>query len=310
MAEATNEQTKPNHTQKATVEPSLLTNIPFLNEIWRYRYLLRNLVARDLKVRYKNSILGVVWSLLNPLLIVTVFTIVFSKFQGGSIQNYAIFVLVAMMPWNGFSASLVAGTNSIVGNAPLINKVYFPRILLPTTVVLSNLINMLISFAVTIAMLYVFGLGLSRHAAWVPIILVAQLMLTLGLVYFLSAAQVYYRDVGMIIDVGILALFFLTPIFYSLDQFCRTEMFGIVFDPARVMRWVNPMASIVDAYRTVLWGTLDNPVSSCGIADAVYASPGGMGLAFLGRTVTSCAVIMVVGFVFFRRVESRFAEEL
>lgn len=310
MAEVTSDQTNPATISSTTSVPAIFGNNKFLGELWHYRYLLRNLVARDLKVRYKNSLLGVVWSVLNPLMMVAVFTIVFSAWRGSSLAFYPIFVLVGMMPWNSFSASMISGTNSVVGNGSLINKVYFPRILLPSTAVLSNLINLLITFAVLVVMLYIFGIGLTRHALWVPIILIAQLMLTFGLVYFLSAAQVYYRDVGMIIDVAVLALFFLTPVIYSLDEFCRTEMLGVVFDPARVMRWINPMASIVDAYRTVLWGTLNNPVSSCGIADAVYAGPTGMGLAFIGRTVTSCALIMLAGFAFFRRVEGRFAEEL
>ena len=279
-------------------------------ELWEYRYLLRNLVTRDLKVRYKNSILGVLWSILNPLLIVAVFSIVFNKFLGNDLVAYPIFVLVGIMPWNTFSGSIIGGANSIVNNASLVNKVYFPRIILPTTIVLSNLVNLLIVMVILFILLFVFQIGISVYALWIPVILLAQIMLTLGLAFFLSAAQVYVRDVAQILDVGMLALFFLTPIFYSVDQFCRTEMFGIAFEPARLMRWVNPLASIIDGYRTVLWGR--SVVTSCGTPEQmiIYFPPSGMGLDFILRTVVTCFAILLIGFWFFRRVEGKFAEEL
>ena len=282
----------------------------FWQELWDYRYLLRNLVARDLKVRYKHSIFGILWSLLNPLLIMAVFTVVFSKFRAGGLYAFPIFVLVGIMPWNTFSGSLIGGTHSILNNAPLIKKVYFPRIILPTTIVLSNLVNFLIMLVILIVLLFYFGIGLTIHALWIPVILLAQTLFTLGLVYFLSAAQVYFRDIGQILDVGILAAFFLTPVFYPLEDFCRTTLLGITFDPARVMRWLNPMASIIDAYRTVLWGHL--VVANCGTADhiKVYAPPTGMGADFILRTMLTCLLVLLLGFLFFRRVEGRFAEEL
>lgn len=293
-------ETTPNHMSKRT----------FWRELWDYRYLLRNLVSRDLKVRYKSSALGIVWSVLNPLLIMAVFSIVFDKFLGGGIFAYPVFVLVGIMPWNSFNGSATGGTGSIVNNSSLVNKVYFPRIILPTTIVLSNLVNLLIVLGILLIMLYWFGIGLTVHVLWVPVILLAQVMFTLGLVYFLSAAQVFLRDIAQIVEVGLLAGFFLTPIFYSVDQFCRTLLFGIAFEPARVMRWINPMASIIDGYRTVLWGRLQAVNCGTDAQDLVYSGPASMGIDFITRTVITCAVFMVCGFLFFRRVEGRFAEEL
>ncbi len=290
--------------------PTRLKLPTFWQEIWEYRSLLRNLVTRDLKVRYKNSLLGIFWSVLNPLMIVAVFTIVFSKFRGADLIAYPVFVLVGILPWNSFSASVMSGANSVVGNASLINKVYFPRIILPTTVVLSNLVNFLIVLVILLLLLIPYGISLTVHALWVPVLMVAQIMLTLGLVYFFSAANVYFRDIGQILDVALLAGFFLTPIIYSLDDFCRTELFGIAFDPAQVMRWVNPLASIIDGYRTVLWGQME--VANCGTPEmiSIYGPPAGMGIDFILRTLITCFAIMMVGFLFFRKFEGRFAEEL
>ncbi len=266
-------------------------------ELLHYRYLLQNLVMRDLKVRYKNSVLGILWSLLNPLLMMAVFWLVFSAMDN-DIRQYPVFVLVGLMPWNFFSGSVVGGANAILTNAPLVKKVYFPRELLPTAVVLSNLVNFLLAITVLIAALYISGIGLTIHALWVPIILLTQIILTLGLAYLLSAAHVFYRDVAMILDVGMLALFFLSPIFYTLEQFGTIERFGIAFDAARVMRWANPMASIIDGYRTVLWGTLGSD------------GPASMGLDFFLRTFLTSVVVLLVGYFCFRRMEPYFGEKL
>ncbi len=288
-------------------QPSWRTH---LQELWHYRYLLYNLIVRDLKVRYKNSLLGVLWSILNPLFIMIVFTLVFDRFSAGSIYAYPIFVLVGIVPWNFFNGSVIGGTNGILGNASLIKKVYFPREILPTATILSNLINFLIALVVMFAMLYIFGIGLTIHVLWLPVILLAQLLFMLGLVYFLSAAQVFYRDVAMILDVGMLAFFFLTPIFYTVEQFCNTTLLGVTFDPGRLMRWLNPMASIIDAYRTVLWGTLVYPVETCAEQLSYHVPPSGMGLDFIGRTLLTSTLTLVIGYWFFRRVEWKFGELL
>ena len=267
-------------------------------EIYAARYLLRNLVSRDLKVRYKDSLLGILWSLINPLLIMGVFTVVFSKFFSRELPAYPIFVLVGIMPWNFFNSSVMGGAQSIVGNSTLVKKVYFPRILLPTAIILSNLVSFFIFLIVLVVFLYLFGIGITRHAIWVPLIAISQILFTLGLVYFLAAAQVFYRDISQALDVIMLALFFITPVFYSLEEFNRTAIFGIAFEPARVMRWINPMASIIDGYRTVLWGTFGT------------GEPTSMGLDFIFRTVVTCVVTFIFGYWFFYRVEHLFGEKL
>jgi ABC-type polysaccharide/polyol phosphate export permease len=268
-------------------------------ELRQYRYLLVNLVVRDLKARYKNSVLGILWSVLNPLFLMLVFTILFTVLANNQIRQYPIFVLVGLIPWNFFSGSLISGTTAVTGNSSLVKKVYFPRELLPVSSLLSNLVNFLFAFLVLIIFLYIFGIGLTVHALWVPAILLTQLIFTLGLALLLGSLTVFYRDVLMILEVVMLAWFFLTPVFYSLELFGDTAtLFGVTFNPAQVMRWINPMASIIDGYRTVLWGTYDS------------AGPVSMNPAYLLRTFVTAVIVLIVGYGVFSRLNPLFGEKL
>jgi ABC-type polysaccharide/polyol phosphate export permease len=270
-----------------------------VRELLDYRYLLRNLVKRDLKARYKNSAFGILWSLLNPLGMMLVFTLLFTVMGNDSTRAYAIFVLVGLIPWNFFTGSMVSGTTSVVGNSSLVKKVYFPRELLPFSSLLSNLVNFALAFVVLIIFLYVFRIGLTVHALWVPAILITQLIFTLGLVLLLGGLNVLYRDVMMILEVVLLAWFFLTPVFYSLELFGDTAtLFGFTFNPAQVMRWINPMASIIDGYRTVLWGTYES------------AGPVSMNPAYLLRTFVTSVIILFIGYFVFSRLDHKFGEIL
>ncbi|HOU40565.1 MAG TPA: ABC transporter permease [Promineifilum sp.] len=270
-----------------------------LRDLRHYHYLLRNLVVRDLKARYKNSILGILWSILNPLFLMLVFTMLFTVMANSALRQYPVFVLVGLIPWNFFSGALTSGTTSVTGNSALVKKVYFPRELLPTSALLSNLVNFLFAFAVLVVFLYVFGIGLTIHALWVPVLLLTQLIFTLGLCLLLGSLTVFYRDVLMILEVVILAWFFMTPVFYSLEMFGPTAtVLGVTFNPAQVMRWVNPMASIIDGYRTVLWGT--------------YGSNGpvGMNAAYLVRTLVTSLIVLMIGYGVFVRLNPYFGEKL
>ncbi len=270
-----------------------------LDELWHYRSLLRNLVVRDLKARYKNSVLGILWSVLNPLFLMVVFTILFSVLANNQIRDYPIFVLVGLIPWNFFSGSLTGGTTAVTGNAGLVKKVYFPRELLPASSLLSNLVNFGFAFAVLVIFLYVFGIGLTVHALWVPLILITQLIFTLGLCLLLGSLTVFYKDVLMILEVVMLAWFFLTPVFYSLELFGDTAtLMGVTFNPGQVMRWINPMASIIDGYRTVLWGTYDS------------LGPAPMNPAYLARTFVTAVITLIVGYAVFLRLNPMFGEKL
>jgi lipopolysaccharide transport system permease protein len=278
--------------------------LPDLRLLFRYRYLLRNLIVRDLKVRYKNSVLGVLWSLLNPLLMMVVFSLVFGVLSSNDIRQYSVFFLVGLMPWNFFSGAILGGANSITTNSNLVKKVYFPRELLPLSSVFSNLVHFFIALAVLVIFLYASGLGITLYAAWVVPLLITQLIFTLGLCLLLGSLQVFYRDVTMILDVVMLAWFFLTPIMYPLSQFGESVIIlGFQFVPAQLMRWLNPMASIIDGYRTVLWGTISN-------AGVVSAGPVSMDPAYLLRTFVTSLIVLFVGYLVFARTQHLFGEAL
>jgi lipopolysaccharide transport system permease protein len=189
---------------------SLLTG--WLKELWSYRNLVYNLVSRDLKVRYKNSLLGIVWSWLNPLLMMLIFTFVFGVlYKREDIPNYQVLFLSAMLPWNFFVGSVMGGIPSVVGNANLIKKVYFPREVLPISVVLSNLVNFLIALPVFFILAMVSGIMPNRHLLFLPIPILIQVTFAIGIVLILSTLEVFYRDTHMLMDVGMQAWFFLTP---------------------------------------------------------------------------------------------------
>jgi len=253
-------------------------------EVLRYRELLRNLVARDLKVRYRNSVLGFVWCLLNPLLMMAVFTFVFTVLMKSGVPNYPVFILVGILAWNFHSTAVTGAINSIVGNSALVMKVYFPREILPISAVLSNAVNFVLALVALFAMIVAFHIHLSATLAFLPVILGIQIIFASGLALILAALTVFFRDVEIITETVLLAWFFLTPIIYRMDD---------VFPAySRLMYIANPMASIIAAYRDILYS-------------------GGMpGLDFLARTLASSLVLLLVGYVFFRHSARRFGEEL
>lgn len=270
------------------------------SELITHQYLLRNLVLRNVKVRYKNSMFGILWSLLNPLLMMFVYTILFTKLiPNSTIRTFPMFILVALIPWNFFQGSMMSGTVSITAGSDLVKKVYFPRLLLPTSAMLSELVNFVLAFIVLVILLYAFGIGLTIHALWAPVILLIQIIFIQGVIMIIGTINVFYRDVVMVLNVVLLAWFFLTPVFYPFEELgTSTTIMDITFNPAVVMRWINPMASIIDGYRTVLWGTVDS------------SGPVAMDPAYLMRTFVTAVVIFIIGYIFFHRYDHLFAERL
>ncbi len=264
-----------------------------LVELYRYRELIKNLVIRDLKVRYKNSVLGVLWSLLNPLLMTLVFTVVFTLLvPTGKLQHFPVFFMSGFLPWAFFSTSVIAATGSIVGNAHLIKKVYFPREILPLSVVLANLVNFLLALLVLFAMLAVFRMRLNLAVLMLPLIILAELIFALGMAFLLSTANVFYRDTQHILEILLQAWFFLTPIFYPIDILPKSQkLLGLTVDLQLWLRRLNPMASLVASYQDVLY----------------WGSP--TGLDFFLRTFVTCAVVFVVGYLVFCHYSSVFGEE-
>jgi lipopolysaccharide transport system permease protein len=266
-----------------------------LVELWHYRELVINLVVRDLKVRYKNSVLGIAWSWLNPLLMMIVFTVVFTVFNRApqDIAHYPVYILAGILPWNMFSASVVGATASIVGSGYLIKKVYFPREVLPLATVLSNMINFLIALPVFFVVALALGVRLTPWALLMPVVLLVQVIFSIGVGLILATLNVYYRDTQIIMEVLMLAWFFVTPILWDARTIPETTvLLGIAWPIQRLVYILNPMASIIASYRdTLYWGT--QPA-----------------VDFFLRSTATAVVILMVGYLVFHRFSSSFAEEL
>ena len=265
-----------------------------LQELWRYRGLVRNLVVSELKVRYKNSALGFVWSLLNPLGMMVVFTVVFGVlWPNNMIEKYPLFLLCGLLPWNYFANSVNSSTNSIVANANLVKKVYFPREVLPISSVLAQLINFLLAFVVLFAVLLVFRSNLSPWLPLLPFVILIQTLFTLGVALFLSTLNVFYRDTVIILEVVLLAWFFLTPIFYSVEMLPASyDLAGLTINVRRIYYIANPMASLVNMYRDMLYYG--------------YRTD----LDFFLRTTITALTVLGFGYWFFIRYSGRFGEEV
>ncbi|MCB0023509.1 MAG: ABC transporter permease [Caldilinea sp.] len=265
-----------------------------IREIYQYRELLRNLVISDLKARYKNSVLGFFWSLLNPLGMMLVFTLIFGLLVPNvQIERYPLFLLCGLLPWNYFSASVQGSLYSVLGNAGLVKKVYFPRAILPIATVLSQLINFLLAFVILFAALLIFQSNFSPWLWLLPFVLLIQTIFTIGVALILSTLNVFYRDTSMIMDVLMLAWFFLTPVFYSTALLPDSiTLLGVTLNPQRLLYILNPMASLVNMYRDLLyWG---------------YRTD----LDFFLRSAVTAVAVLLFGAWFFRRYSDRFGEEL
>jgi lipopolysaccharide transport system permease protein len=259
-----------------------------------YRELVTSLVVRELKARYKNSVLGFLWSLLNPLGMMLVFTVVFTVFwPDNQVDNYPVFLLCGLLPWNYFSAGIMGSIHSIVGNAGLVKKIYFPREILPIAAILAQLVNFLLALVVLFAVLLAFHANISSWVWVLPLVILIQTCFMLGMALILSTLNVFYRDVAMVMDVVMLAWFFLTPIFYPIERLPRSyELLGINLDVHWLMHVLNPMSSLISAYRDLLyWGYLTD----------IY---------FLSRTIITALLVLVFGYWFFVRFSGRFGEEV
>ena len=271
-----------------------------IGELLRYRELIESLVMRDLKVRYKNSVLGFLWSLLNPLLLMLVFTIVFTVMvPNASIQKFPAFILCALLPWNFFSAAVLGAVNSIVHNGHLIKKVYFPREILPISVVLSSFVNFLLALPVLFIFLAVFRIPFTVWLIYLPVIMAVQVAFVIGVALILATLNVFYRDTSVILEVVLQAWFFLTPIFYPAEFLpeWRTVL-GMALPIRRLTYILNPMASIVASYRSVLYGFTNG------------SPPAPPAWDFFSRTVITAVLSLLVGYAVFLRYSRRFGEEV
>jgi lipopolysaccharide transport system permease protein len=260
-------------------------------ETARYHDLLRNLLARDLKVRYKHSMLGFCWSLLRPLLVIAVLIFVFQVLLETSIPHFGLFIVVGYLAWSFAADALSGAVRSVVGHAALVKRVYFPRELLPTAAVLAHLLHFLLALTLVFPLLLLYGIPLTAQALWLPSLILFQTIFLLGLGLILAAANVFYRDVEAALDPLLIAWFFATPILYDLGTVFSKEWAGV--NLGWFVHALNPMASFITSYRIVLMG------------GGVAPDP-----AFMLRTYATALAVLVLGYWLFKRCEPRFGEEL
>ena len=223
-------------------------------ELYRFRALIWTLVLRELRARYRGSLLGFLWSFLNPLLLMLVYVLVFSVYLRVPMHGYAVFLFSGLLPWLWFSSSLGHAAGVIVGSGALVKRILFPAEILPLVSVLSNMVNMLLSLPLLFAFLLVFGIRPGPTLLFLPVLLGLQLSLTAGLALALAAVNVHLRDVEQILANVLVLLFFLSPILYPVSTVPSTLALGSLLTlPLRPLYFLNPVAGLVQSYQNIFY---------------------------------------------------------
>lgn len=212
--------------------------------LYDYRELLKTSIKKEVRSKYKNSFLGVLWSFLNPLLQIIVYAIIFSLILKNKQDNYAIFLCAGLIPWTYFSISINKSAFTIIENGNIIKKVYFPREIIPISVVTAETINFLISTLIILGFVIFGGIGISKYILYYPLILVAQYLVILAISFIISSICVYFRDLQHFIGIILQLLFYATPIVYSQNSIPPEYQWILKY---------NPMTYIVNAYRNIFY---------------------------------------------------------
>jgi len=269
---------------KRVIRPSKGWAALHLSELWEYRELLYFLTWRDIKVRYKQAVLGVAWAVLQPVLTMVVFTIVFQwivkmKYTplivDGREIPYAIFTYVGLLPWNLFSGALARAGTSLVGNANLMTKVYFPRLIIPVSAVVAGVVDFAIAFVVFLVMMAAYGILPSWHMVWLPLLVLLALAAALAFGLWLSALNVLYRDVQYIIPFLIQLWMFMSPIIYAPPNFDNHPVLGFLYN-------LNPMVGVIEGFRWALIGG-EPPNGMVALASLVMLAVLAAGLGYFKR---------------------------
>jgi lipopolysaccharide transport system permease protein len=265
------------------IEPSKKWVSLKLRELWEYRELLYFLIWRDIKVRYKQTILGAAWAIIQPFFTMIVFSIFFgrlAKIPSDGIP-YPIFSYAALVPWTFFANGLNLASVSLVGNANLIKKVYFPRLAIPIASVLSGVVDFILAFIMLIGMIFYFGIVPTLNVFWLPLLLMLAFTTSLGVSLWLSSMNVQFRDVRYVLPFLTQFWLFATPIAYPSS---------LLSEPWRTIYGINPMVGVVEGFRWALLGT--------------HTAPGPIVIV----STLVAIILLVSGALHFRRMEKTFAD--
>lgn len=254
-----------------------------LKELWEYRELLYFLTWRDIKVRYKQTVLGAAWAILQPLLTMVVFSLFFGKLAKIPSDGvpYPIFSYTGLVPWTFFATGLAMSSSSLVSSQNLIKKIYFPRLAIPIATVLSGMVDFVLAFLVLLLMMFYYGMTPTANVAWLPLFAVLALATSLGVGLWLSAMNVQFRDVRYTVPFLTQIWLFATPVAYPSS---------LLSEPWKTLYAINPMVGVVEGFR---WALL-----------ATETAPGPMLIA----STLAAAVLLVSGAYYFRRMERTFAD--
>jgi len=256
-----------------------------LKELYDYRQMIFSLVRKDLRGRYKGSVLGFLWTFINPLFQLLVYTIAFSFILPSPIEKYYLHLFVALIPWIFFSSSVQGGANSIIAAKDMVSKIYFPREVIPISYVTSCFVNMLLSFIIIFAVVIFSGVGLNPLAILcLPVIMIVEYIMALGMAMLFSAITVFFRDMEHILSIIIMAWIYLTPVLYPIDM--------IENKTVQKLFYINPMTSVIVSYRDILYYSKVPDFSTLLIAF-------GFGV-----------LILFIGCFVFSKLKRHFAEEL
>jgi lipopolysaccharide transport system permease protein len=254
-----------------------------LAELWEYRDLFYFFTWRDLKVRYKQTILGAFWAILQPFITMVVFSLFFGRLAGVPSDGlpYPIFSYAALVPWTFFANTLNQGAISLVNNAAMIKKIYFPRLVLPVASILAGLVDFCLAFSVLLGMMFFYRISPTINVVWLPLFLLLALITSLGSSLWLSALNVQFRDVRYITPFLTQVWLFMTPVAYPSSM---------LEEPWRTLYGLNPMASVVEGFRWALLGTDTKPWPMILVSSGV------------------ALLLLVSGVAYFRRMERSFAD--
>ena len=261
-----------------------------LKEIVEYREMIYGLVRRELRGRYKGSVLGFLWTFINPLLQLVVYTLVFSVIMRAGIEQYYLFLFVALVPWIFFSTCLTGGAGCIMASQDMVKKIYFPREVIPISFTISAFINMLLTFVVVFIVLFFSGFGLNVVALlYLPIVMIIEFFLALGITLIASACSVYFRDLQYILGIVSMAWQYLTPVLYS------SSMVEEQLADHKILLYIwnlNPTTPLINAYRQILYYKMVPDLSTL------------MAATVLG------ILVCVIGYISFQKLQRGFAEEI